>query len=206
VDVNTLAFGLGESRAHLPVREDGTAETHVALRNLARDLVVRYRKHDLRLTIMEVDRAFDAWLSTCKLKGYRLRKDADTYRDELHESVRSTDKADFVDKMVDLWIRWTRKLDFPATGSSDERLEYAIRRHCADFDTREFFLSARDAATITGTTFRAANDTLHRLERKGVIRREGKRKYARHAQEFLLIRTCPLRQEAAESVPVTGNR
>jgi hypothetical protein len=43
------------------VREDGTAATHYVLMNLARDVVVRYRRHGLALTRFEVDRVFKAW-------------------------------------------------------------------------------------------------------------------------------------------------
>jgi hypothetical protein len=71
--------------------------------------------------------------------------------------------------------------------TSDEKLIWAIARYCAESKTSTFYLSARDAATITGTTFKAANDTLHRLVRAGRLKRVGKRQTPRHAQEYQLL-------------------
>jgi Fic family protein len=89
--------------------------------------------------------------------------------------------------MVSFWRRWTEEPDFPAVGTSEERLEYAIRRHCETQGTTRFYLSARDAATITGTNFSNANQALHRLVNARVLSKVGKRLHARHAQNYRLI-------------------
>lgn len=187
-DLNTLAYGLGESRAYCPVREDGTAETHFSLLHLGLDLVVRYRRHGLILTRAEIDRAFRAWLSSCKRQGLRFRESPDSYRAELEVAIRGAERKPWLGEVVDFWRRWTRVPEFPQAGSSEERLAWAIRQQCANLGTVKFFLSARDAATITGTTFKAANDTLHRLVSTGVIQRAGKRLHARHAQQYWLLK------------------
>jgi hypothetical protein len=186
-DLNTLAYGLGESRAYCPVRDDGTAETHISLVHLGLDLVVRYRRHGLILTRAEIERAFSGWLTSCKRQGLRFRNSPDIYREELEVAIRGAERKPWLGRVVDFWRRWTYEPGFPEAGSSDERLAWAIRQQCAQRGTPKFFLSARDAATITGTTFKAANDTLHRLIARGVIRRAGKRLRARHAQEYRLL-------------------
>lgn len=186
-DLNTLAYGLGESRACCPVRQDGTAETHFALLLLGLDLVVRYRRHRLVLTHSEIDRAFEAWMRSCKRQGLRFRKSCESYRHELEIAVLGAERKPWLGRVVDFWQRWTRASGFPTTGSSDERLVWAIRAHCAEFGTFNFFISARDAAIVTDTTYGAANNTLHRLVSAGFIQRVGKRLHARHAQEYVLL-------------------
>ena len=185
-DTNTLAFGLGESRAPYARKPDGTCYTHELLMHLARDLVVRFRRHRLELTLVEIDRAFRSWWSTGKRKGLKFREHPDVYRDELLKAVRCVQDVVWLSRVVNYWPRWTQEPDFPVAASSEDRLEYAIRRHCAEEGTDRFFLSARDAATITGTCFSSANDTLHRLACKGVLERLGKPQHARHAQAFRL--------------------
>ena len=185
-DRETLAWGLGESRAPRDVREDGTLTTHYSLRDLARDLVVRFRKHDLALASPDIERALRGWLDTGKLHG-RFRQKAQDYLGEFAKSVRCVERWSDLPHMVSFWRRWTKEPGFPAVGTSEERLEYAIRRHCETEDTTRFFISARDAATITGTNFSNANQALHRLLNAGVLSKVGKRLHARHAQSYRLI-------------------
>ena len=185
-DRETLAWGLGESRAPRDVREDGTLATHLSLRDLSRDLVVRYLRHDMALSGPDIERALRAWWDTGKLHG-RFRHRAQDYLVELVKSVRCVERWSRLSHLVWFWRKWTKEPDFPATGSSKERLEYAIRRHCETESTTRFFISARDAATITGTNFGNANQTLHRLVNARVIAKVGKRQHARQAQEFRLI-------------------
>jgi hypothetical protein len=169
------------------VRPDGTLATHESLRDLARDLVVRFAKHGLALTQPDMERALGAWWDTGRRTGrFRLRRE--DYRAELSKAIRSVQRVPWLSRVVSLWLRWTHEPDFPRAGLSAERLEYAIRHHCAEARTNRFFLSARDAATITGTTFRAANDTLHRLIATGVIQRASKRLHARQAQAYRLLK------------------
>jgi hypothetical protein len=187
-DVLTLAYGLGESRAACLVRPDGTARTHNALMRLGLDLVVRYQRHGLTLTNSEIEHALAAWFETGKRLGLKYAKDLGHYREDLHKAVRSAQRAPWLPNVVHKWDRWRHHPDFPSTASSDDRLAWAIRRHCSESGTMWFFLGARDAATITGTTFRAAYDTLLRLVRDRVIKRAGKRLNARHAQEYWLLK------------------
>jgi len=118
----------------------------------------------------------------------RFRKSPDSYREELEVAIGGAERKPWLGGVVDFWRQWTQAPGFPQGGSSDERLAWAIRQQCANLGTTKFFLSARDAATITGTTFKAANDTLHRLVAAGVIQRAGKRLHARHAQEYNLLK------------------
>jgi hypothetical protein len=181
----TLAWGLGESRAPHDVREDGMLATHLSLRDLARDLVVRYRRHDLALTQADVQHAFQGWLDTGKRHG-RLRHKAQDYLGELTKAVCCVKRWNRLPYLVSFWPRWTEEPDFPATGTAEERLEYAIRRHCETQGTTRFYLSARDAATITGTNASNANQALHRLLNAKVLTKVGKRRQARHAQTYRL--------------------
>jgi hypothetical protein len=185
-DRETLAWGLGESRAPHDVREDGTLATHFSLRDLARDLVVRYRRHDLAPTQADIERALQGWLDTGRRRG-RLRHSAQDYLGELTKAVCCVKRWGGLPHVVSFWRKWTEEQNFPATGTSEERLEYAIRRHCETQGTTRFYLSARDAATITGTNFSNANQALHRLVNASVLSKVGKRLHARHAQNYRLI-------------------
>src|SRR5439155_20166993 len=104
---------------------------------------------------------------TAERRGLRFRGGIDDYRAELDKSIRCVERVPWLDRVVDYWIRWTRAPEFPVSGSPGERLEWAIRRNCREARDTKFFLSARDAATITGTSFRAANETLHKLVKAG---------------------------------------
>ena len=187
-DVVTLAVGLGESRAPREVRGDGSVATHLALRDLARDLVVRFRRHNLDLSQADIERAARSWWRSAKSKGLTFRGAFGEYHAELGKAVRSVERVHWLSRVINFWLRWTRHADFPTNGTSAEKLAFAIRQHCREQDTNTFFLSARDAATVTGTTFRAANDTLHALCRAEVIERTGKRQHARHAQSYRLLK------------------
>jgi hypothetical protein len=190
-DRETLAWGVGESRAPHEVRDDGTLATHLCLRDLARDLVVRFRKHALVLTEPDIERALGAWWETGKRRGDFRRRKAD-YHSELLKSVRAVEHWPEVHRLVNYWLRWTKHPDFPAGASADERLEWVVRHHCAQSGDR-FFLSARDAATITATHFVSANQSLRRLVRAGVLARVGEPLHARHAQTYrLLPRQAPM--------------
>ena len=185
-DRETLAWGLGESRAPRDVRGDGTLATHLSLRDLARDLVVRFRRHDLALSGPDIERALRGWFDTGRQHG-RFRHSAQDYLGELVKSVRCVERWNRLPDLVWFWLRWTKEPDFPATGSSKDRLVYAIRRHCETEGTTRFFISARDAATITGTNASNGNLALHRLLNARVITKVGKRLHARHAQGYRLI-------------------
>jgi len=185
-DVVTLAFGLGESRAPRRSKPDGTAYTHQSLRDLGRDLVVRFKRHDLALADSEVEQAFRAWWTTAKRNGLKLRLGPDAYRLELSKCVQTARRAPWIARVAGFWTRWTQEPEFPHAATSREKLGWAIRRHCLASGTKVFFLAARDAATITGTSFRAANATLHSMVRAGTLKRVGKRRCARDAQTFRL--------------------
>jgi hypothetical protein len=182
----TLAWGLGESRIPFVKRSDGTFETHVPLRNLGRDLVVTFRKHGLPLTFAEIDRAFSGWWAVSGRKGLKFRHQRENYFEELQTAVRCVEGWEPLNRIVQVWPRWTRHPDFPWSASSESRLIWAIQHHCAELKILRFFISARDAATITKTTFRNANQALHRLVNAGQLIRLDKPRYARHAQEYML--------------------
>jgi hypothetical protein len=183
----TIAYGLGESRASCSLRADGTAETNAPLMHLGKDLVVRYRKHNLALTGAEIDLAFNSWFASCRRQGFKFSKSRSDYRDELEKLVRSTERAPWLSRTVNRWLRWTHDPDYPSAGSAEDRLAFAIRKHCTEAGSPHFFLSARDAATIAGGHFVQANRSLHRLVRAGVLARVGKPLHARHAQNYRLI-------------------
>ncbi|HWW00482.1 MAG TPA: BT4734/BF3469 family protein [Candidatus Acidoferrum sp.] len=190
-DINTLAYGLGESRAPFETKPDGTCYTHLPLRDLARDLVVRFRRHHLVLDRAQIERAFEAWHGTGKRKGIKYRGSKDEYFSELLKSIRCAKRLPWLDAVVNFWPKWTREPGFPSDGTSDDKVEWCIRRYCETAGTNRFFLSARDAATLTGTNFSSANQTLHRIVHQGIMYRVGKRLLARHAQEYELRMRSP---------------
>src|SRR5207247_8357181 len=119
-DVNTLGYGLGESRAPREAKPDGTAYTHYSLLGLGRDLVVRYGRHGLTLTLADIERAFDAWWRTGTRNGMRFRLRQSAYRAELDVAIRSAERAPWLPRVIDFWTRWTRATGFPADGSPRE--------------------------------------------------------------------------------------
>jgi hypothetical protein len=185
-DIETLAWGLGESRAPTKARSDGTCCTHVSLRDLARDLVARFQRHGLTLAPSHLETSLRAWQMTAKRRGLRFRHPMERYREELANSVYCVKRVPWLQRVVQFWSKWSRHQQFPRGASSTEKLEWAIRHHCTEANTWDFYLSARDAATITGTCFKAANDALHRLVRSGLLIRVGERQHPRHAQSYRL--------------------
>jgi hypothetical protein len=155
---------------------------------------VKYQRHGFHLTRSEIYRAFDSWWLNGKRLGLRYRCNPDVYRAELLSGVADVQQASWLPKVVNFWMRWTEHPEFPTDKKPYEKLAWVIRQHCAERQVKEFFLSARDAATITGTTFTNANATLHRLVAAGIIKQAGKRKHARHAQNWRLL--SPLRERS----------
>jgi VirE-like protein len=190
-DVVTLPFGLGESGAPYQLKPDGTVYTHESLRDLARSLVVQFRRHALPLSLGDVECAFKAWWDTARRKKLHFRLGPESYRRELEKAIRCVERVPWIERVVNFWPRWTREPEFPSEASPRERLEWAVRRHCLESGQTKFFLAARDAATITGTNFRNANDTLHGLVAAGILKRVGRRKRARDAQTYKLVSSDP---------------
>src|SRR5207245_6743139 len=119
--------------------------------------------------------------------GMRFRLAQSAYRAELDAAIRSAERAPWLSYVVDFWLQWRREPEFPVDGSPRVRLDWVIRRHCFESRESRFYLSARCAPMITGTSFKAANNLLHRLVRDGVLKRVGKPLLARHAQEYRLV-------------------
>ena len=78
--------------------------------------------------------------------------------------------------------------DFPSNGLPDEKILFAIRRHCHDTGSNDFFLGARDAGLVAGVSYITAWRMLNKLCRDGCIRRTGTHRQPRHAQTFQLIK------------------
>lgn len=90
------------------------------------------------------------------------------------------------------WTRWTKHPDFPHSASREDKLMFAIRKHCAQTKNGTFFLGVRDASLVTGGTYRTAANVLTRLTKKGLLTKLPPPTSFRHAQSYALPTPPPL--------------
>jgi hypothetical protein len=150
------------------VKPDGTVFTHAKLLNLGKAMALHAERIDHVLSHQDVYDAARAWFFEHERKGLRLRCGLDEYRAELHISVEGARSKQWFKASVEKWTRWTRHPDFPK--HPVERLLFAIRKHCEDAATRDFFLGARDAGLVCGASYRTGARLLKRLVRIGKLK------------------------------------
>jgi hypothetical protein len=101
-------------------------------------------------------------------KGLRLRSDLAECRAELRLSAEGASLKRWFTDCADKWIRWTRHPEFPVRPG--DRLLFAIRKHCEESGSVDFFLGARDAGLVLGKTYRTGARHLAELVGSGQLK------------------------------------
>ena len=176
----------GRHLANTANRENGTAKTHDSLLTLGKSLALHAERIKTPLTVRLIDSAFDSWLREHQRQGVRLRWEPDKYRRELVASVRGAERKPWFKSAAEKWLRWTRHKKFPHDGSPHEKILFAVRQHCAEAKSREFFIGSRDAGLVAGVSYITASRMLKKLCADGHLEKVGTRRNPRHAQTYRL--------------------
>lgn len=176
------------AREFLPFRRkpDGTFFTHGTLLRLGLRLALRATRESQWLTEDQVAQASEAWFQELKRRGMRISRTETEYHAELVASFESAWRTNGFRHAADFWTRWTRDPEFPC--EPKKRICYAVRRHCEATGHEEFFLSCRDAAAIAGVGHVRAAQLLRELCANGFVRRVDKRRLARQAITYHLLK------------------
>jgi hypothetical protein len=180
------AHWYGRHYGSITQRENGTAKTHRNLLDLGLALAMHAERIHTLLTARQVDTALAAWLAEHQRQDVQLRCAPADYRAELQSSVDGARRKPWFKTAAEKWIRWSHHLEFPRSGHAAEQILFAIRQHCAEGNTTEFFLSARDAGLVAGVSFATAARMLRELVAARHLEKVGTRKLARHAQAYRL--------------------
>jgi hypothetical protein len=168
-----------------PVSGD-TVKTHKNILDLGLAIALHAERIKEPVTARLIDSAFESWLREHNRQGVRLRCPADDYRRELLVSVRGAERKPWFKSAAEKWTRWTRHKEFPHDGLPGEKILFAVRQHCADAKTDEFFLGVRDAALVSGGSKETAGRLLRKLCVSGYLEKTGGRRQPRHAQTYRL--------------------
>ena len=169
------------------VKPDGTAKTHRPLLDMAKQIGLRSVRCGHSITTEDREAAITAFIKEANSKGHRLRGTPEEYLHEFSCMLDGIKSTSWFPQAVNKWTRWKTARGFPESGTHEEMLLFAIRRHCQEDSEREFFLSTRDAGTIIGRDHMTASRVLKSLERECKIERLPKPTNPRHAQEFKLL-------------------
>ena len=169
-----------------PVSGD-TVKTHKNILDLGLAVAFHAERIKEKLTARQIDLAFESWWREHQKQGVMLRLSADEYRSELRQSIEGAQRKCWFKSAAEKWIRWTRHKDFPHSGLPHEKILFAVRQHCADAGSNEFFLGARDAGLVAGVSFRTAARAIRKLCDDGQLEKNGERRQPRHAQTYRLI-------------------
>jgi hypothetical protein len=175
-------FHVGDS-----VKPDGTVFTHVKLLDLGKAMALHAKRTNHTLTGRNYDEAVRAWLTEHQRKGLRVRGNFAEYRAELRTSVEGARRKRWFAACAEKWTRWTRHPDFPE--KPEERLLFAIRKHCEESGSPDFFIGVRDAGLLCGMSFRTGARFLGQLVENGKLQLltvPGER-LPRHAYEYRLV-------------------
>lgn len=167
-------------------RRDGTAKTHHNLLDLGKAVALHAHRIKSPITDNIIDLTFNAWLGEHARNGVRLRCSPEEYRAEFVTSVKGCQRKPWFSCAADVWLRWTRHKQFPRDGLPHERILFAIRQHCADAKTSEFYLGARDAALVANVGYVTAWRVLNKLCASGQLEKLEAPRNLRHAQTYRL--------------------
>jgi hypothetical protein len=177
----------GRHSANIAPVSGKLAKTHGSLLYLGKALALHADKLKIPLTIRLIDSAFDSWLREHHRQGVRLRCEPDEYRRELIVSVRGAERKPWFKSAAEKWLRWTRHKEFPHDTLPHEKILFAIRQHCAEARSGEFFIGARDAGLVAGMSYITAWRMLKKLCADGHLEKIDGRRQPRHAQTYRLI-------------------
>jgi hypothetical protein len=178
----------GRQYANTTPNRHGAVKTHKSLLDLGKAIALHAHKIKVDITQQIIDSAFEAWLAEHRRQGAVLRCSPRQYHAELVLSIQGCKGKPWFEKAVDMWLRWTRHNEFPHGAPTGEKILFAIRQHCADCRTKDFFLGARDAGLVAGASKDTAARDLRKLRMRGHLEKIGVRQHFRHAQTYRLIK------------------
>lgn len=149
-------------------KPDGTALTHRVLLNLAKRLATGARHQKYPVALNEFEIAAEVWVDEARKRNIRLRGDKNEYRAELLAMVKTAITSEWLDHSLETWPRWTKCEGFPS--GPDDRIMFAIQKHCEARGTHDFFISVRDAARVAGCSPSNAAAILKDLVKAGILR------------------------------------
>jgi hypothetical protein len=203
----TLWGRMGSFHVGDAVKQDGSVFTHVKLLDLGKAMALHAKRINHTLTGRDYDEAVRSWLTEHQRKGLRLRGDFVEYRAELRTSVEGARRKRWFTASAEKWTRWTRHPDFP--DRPEERLLFAIRKHCEDAGSPDFFIGARDAGLLCGVSFRTGARLLGRLvgNRKLQLLTVPGEHLPFHAYEYRLVNSgaSPVSDRATVAVVIDLN-
>jgi hypothetical protein len=168
-----------------PVSGD-TVKTHKNILDLGLAVALHAERIKEKLTARQIDLAFESWWREHQKQGVMLRLSADEYRSELRQSIEGAQRKCWFKSAAEKWLRWTRHKDFPHNGLTHEKILFAVRQHCADAGSDDFFIGARDAGLVAGVSFRTAARAIRKLCDEDYLEKTGERRQLRHAQTYRL--------------------
>ena len=184
---------LGWDCAPSKLKPNDLSYTNKSLLTLARKASTQIAKLRERPEPRECERllavAFRGWQAKA---GYRkLQRPLKVYWKELVKMFRSQMRSPHPEKNASTWTRWCEHPDFPRSADPREKIMFAIRKNCEEWNTDSFFLSTEDAGRVAGLSKVSGLKHLRRLVKEGRIchhpstqkRRGGQRK----AQRYLLL-------------------
>jgi hypothetical protein len=166
--------------------QDGAAKTHRSLLELGKACALHAHKIKEPVTPRIIDAAFESWLHEHQRQRVTLRCSPDEYRAEFVASIKGCSRKAWFNAAADKWLRWTRHADFPRDGLPHEKILFAIRQHCAESGSPEFFIGVRDASLVSGGGKDTACRMLKKLCVSGHLEKFGERRHLRHAQTYRL--------------------
>ena len=174
----------GRYYANTTPRDGETVKTHRSLLELGKEIALHAHRIKEPITPQIVESAFEAWLSEHSRAGVRLRCSPNEYRRELFASAIGCEGKAWFKSAAEKWLRWTRHKKFPRHGSPCERILFAVRQHCAESGSREFFIGSRDAGLVAGVHFTRGASAIRKLIADGQLEKTGERRQLRHAQDY----------------------
>jgi hypothetical protein len=183
----TCWIWLGRHHANPAPMPGQPAKTHRSLLDLSKAVALHAHKIKEQITPRIIDAAFQAWLGEHKRQGQTLRCSPEEYRAEFEAGINGCGRKPWFTSAAEKWLRWKRHKDFPNEALPHEKILFAIRQHCAEARTEEFFIGARDAGLVAGVSFRTAARVIRKLCSDGKLEKHGDRQHFHHAQTYLLI-------------------
>lgn len=168
-----------------PVSGD-TVKTHKNILDLGLAIALHAERIKEPVTPRLIDSAFESWLRELNRQNVHLRGSPDEYRRELRQSIEGARRKCWFKSAAEKWIRWTRHKDFPHVAMPPEKILFAIRQHCVESKSNDFFIGARDAGLVAGVSYRTAARAIRKLCDDGQLEKIGERRQLRHAQDYRL--------------------
>jgi hypothetical protein len=178
---------LGRHIASTAPVSGNAVKTHCSLLDLGKAVALHASRIREPLTPRIIDSAFESWLDEHRRQGLTLRCSPDDYRAEFVASVKGCERKAWFKSAAEKWIRWTRHGEFPRAGLPHKKILFAVRQHCAESGSQDFFIGVRDAALVAGTSKETAGRLLRKLCADGQLEKIGERLQLRHAQTYRLI-------------------